>query len=231
MATISFVNVGTFISGIGTLTTTVPAGLRVNDLLLLLVFSGQQTITTPTSVGGTWTQIGDQTIQNGGTAGTNNGAARLAVYYKFARQGEPSATVNDSGNINVAQMAAYRNVDLKRPFFATASAGVGTATTAITMPAVTTTIPNCEILFCIGNGTDANSTAQLSNPVNTNLTNITERIDRVVNTSTGGGLGLIGATSPNAKNIGTTSITNATSTVYGLLTLALRPRRRIAAYS
>ena len=230
-ATVKFVNVGAFNSSAGALSVGVPASLQVDDLLLLLVFSGQQTISTPTTTTGTWTEIGDQANQNAGTAGSANNAARLAVYYKFAVANEANASVSDSGNINVAQMIAYRNVDKKDPFAAFASGSQASATTSISFPAVTTTTPDCTIVNCLGNGRDANATNGTSNLTNANLTELSRQFDRTVNTSTGGGVGLFDGILPLRGSSGNTTVTNGGSTVYGYLTLALKPIRRIIAYT
>ncbi len=228
----SFVNVGTFQSGAGTLSVPAPAGIVNGDFLILLIHSANQTITTPTTTTGTWTQIGDQTVQATGTAGAQ-GAVRLGVYYKFTTGTEANAAVADSGDLNVAQMLAYRGVDRLAPFADNAGGAQASAAAAPTLPAVSPAMPDCKIVFGLAVGRDANSTANYNALTNANLTNINERIDRTVNTNTGGGLAAWDADDTTTGSTGTSTTTKngAWTDANAYLTMALRPKRRVISFS
>lgn len=105
----------------------------------------------------------------------------------------------------------------------------------LTLPAVTTTIPNAEILFCVANDRDLVNTTSFDNLTNANLTSINERIDQTIATGTGGGLALYEATAPLAGNIGTsTLVKNAgftTTATAAYLTIALRPKKRLSLFT
>jgi hypothetical protein len=219
-------NVGTFQSGAGALTVTVPSGIAQDDLLLLLIMSANQTIATPTTTTGTWTQIGDQTNQGTGTAGAAGGV-RLAVYYKFATSAEASASVSDSGDINVAQMIAFNGVDIANPFNANASNILTPGNASLSMPAVTTTIPYTVIVNAVANDRDANNSNNFGTTFsNTNLTNVVKKIDQTVNTATGGGLACWTGYLSDATSSGNSTATNGAAVTIGYLTMALRPRKR-----
>lgn len=228
---ISYVDVGTFQSGTADIVVPPPAGILNGDLLILLVHSANETINTPTGTTGTWTEIGSQAAQGTGTAG-GIGAVRLGVFYKFTNGTESDATVTDTGNLTVGQMLAIRGVDRLNPFAATAGGAQASAAAAPTLPAVSPTMPNAFIVFGMAVGRDANSTANFNALTNANLTNITERIDRTVNTANGGGLACWTANDSTAGSTGTSTTTKngAWTDANGYLTMALRPKRRVISY-
>ena len=222
MATIQYVAAGTFTSGAAALSVPAPAGILAGDLLLLVCESANQAITAPTG----YTEIGAQASQATGTAAAAGGV-RLAVFYKFTTGTEANITVADSGDHTTARIHAFRNVNYTNPFNATAS-GIGTpANTAVTMPAVTTTVPNAMIVLCLANDRDIASTNNFAaNAVNANLTTITERTDQTVTTGAGGGIALWTAFKTTVGSTGTTTATNGAAVTYGYLTIALRPEAR-----
>jgi len=239
MATISFVGVGTFQAGNGNLSVPAPAGLQRGDLLILLIESENEPIATPTSAEGTWTQIGTQATSATGAAKAA-GATRLAVYYKYTDGTEGNASVSDTGDHTTAQMAAYRRVHRTNPVHAVAQgATAGTTTAALTLPAVTTTVPGCQILLCIANDRDV-TTSPTNNPsfntaTNANLTGIAKRLDATNVVADGGGVCSQDGIFASTGSTGTTSVTkqaNFTSAASaGYTVVALRPARRIIKYT
>lgn len=213
----AFVAVGAFQSGTGALTVPPPAGIAANDLLVLLVESANQAITTPTG----WTQV-TNSPQSTGTAAAAGGV-RLGVFYKFTAGSESSASVADTGDHTTAIMAAYRGVDTTSPFNATAGSVQASASASWTLPGVTTTGDNCLIVLAIGNDRDLNNSASISSFSNANLNSLSERFDQTVNSSTGGGLALLDGGLLTAGATGTTSVTSAASNTAAFITLALTP--------
>lgn len=224
--TIEVVGVGNFTPGAAALNVPVPSGIQRNDLLIILIMSANQTISI-SSAG--WTQIGDQTVQAVGTAGGATGV-RLGVYYKFAGATEGNVGVNDSGNINAAQIIAFRYVNRTNPFIATSGGAQASAAAAPTLPAITTTIPNALILFALANGRDLATPAggSFSNLTNANLNTITERMDETTATQTGGGVAAWTAYAALRGNIGTSTTTKngAWTEATAYLTIGLRPKAR-----
>lgn len=221
---IEVVGVGAFTSAAAAMTVPVPTGLKVNDLLMILIMSANETISI-NSAG--WTQIGDQTVQAVGTAGGATGV-RLGVYYKFAGATEASVSVNDSGNINAAQTIAFRFVNKRNPFIATSGGAQASAAAAPTLPAITTTTPHALIFFALACGRDAASTNNFSALTNANLNTITERMDASTSTQSGGGVASWTAYADVTGNIGTSTTTKAVAwtEANAYLTIGLRPKAR-----
>jgi hypothetical protein len=230
--TIQFVNVGAFVSGTAAVTVVMPAGLQVNDLLMILVHSENQAITAPTG----WTEVGSQATQSVGAAGVAGGT-RLGVFWKWAAATNPNVTVADTGVLTCAQAIAFRYVSTINPFIATSGGAQASSTANPTLPAVTTTVPNSLIFFAVAMGNDLSAgTNNFTSLTNANLTSITERMDTNVITQQGGGVAAWTAyylptgntgTSTAVKNTATTGGgwgTTADTTAY--LTIALRPKAR-----
>lgn len=219
------IGVGAFQGSAGSITHTIGGTSGISepgDLILIFLGSANEAFTpvspyvaVPSSPQGT------------GTAGAI-GAVRLTIFYKIADGTETTYVTGDSGNHNTVASMVIRRVDRINPFNANAG-NTAAAATAITCPAVTTTVPECLIINAIATDYDANSTAVFSNPTNANLTNITEHIDGATNQQNGGGLGVFTGEKGTAGSTGTTSVTQIASEETGRITLAIAPlRRRIA---
>jgi poly(3-hydroxybutyrate) depolymerase len=194
------------------------------DLILIFLESANQAFTAP--VGGGYIALASSP-QGTGTAGAAN-ATRLTVFYKISNGAETTYVTGDSGDHNCVASLVLRGVDLLNPINATAG-NTAAASTTITLPAVTTTVPECLIILAVATDRDLNSAATFSNPVNANLANFVERIDSTTNTGQGGGLGIYTAEKGTAGTTGTTNITQAVSEETGRITIAIAPlRRRIA---
>ena len=221
---IEFVNVGTFTSaGGGTnITVTMPANLKVNDLIMVLVYSSNQAITIPTG----WTEIGNQANQAVGVAG-NNGATRLAVFYRWATTSNPSVTVTGTADVTAGQSIAFRFVNKNNPFIATASGTQASSANNPTLNGITTTCANAFIFFAMGVGRDNTGTANFTGFTNANLNTITERMDASTATGNGGGVAAWTAFAALTGAIGNSTATKSgwtDSTTH--LTIGLRPKPR-----
>jgi hypothetical protein len=194
------------------------------DLILIFLESANQAFTAP--VGGGYIELASSP-QSQGTAGANTGV-RLTIFYKIANGDETTYVTGDSGDHNIVGSFVIRGVDLQNPINATAGT-IQAATTAIVCPTVTTTVPECLIIHAMASNRDANSTANWSAPVNANLANFVERIDRTFNTAQGGGLGIYTSQKGTAGAVGTTNFTQGASVSVSNITIAIAPlRRRIA---
>ena len=192
------------------------------DLILIFLESANQAFTAPTG----YLQV-TASPQGQGTAGQAN-ATRLTIFYKISDGTETTYVTGDSGDHNIVCSFVIKDVDRENPINDSVG-NTAAAATALTCPAVTTTVPECLIVIATTSDRDGNTTAQFSNPVNANLTSITERIDQTFNTGQGGGLGIFTGLKATAGSTGTTAVTQATSEETSRITLAIAPlRRRIA---
>jgi len=213
----TYVNQGAFTAGTGALSVPVPTGYADGDILVLLVSSANETISTP----GGWTEV-TNSPQGTGTAGAAGGI-RLAAFWKLVSGSQSAVSVADSGSVTAGQMFLFRGIDSAGPINITAGSVNTPASTSWSCPAVTTTIPNCLILNCIGQDRDANSITSLTAASNANLASLTKRADETVNAGAGGGLGLYTGSKVVAGDTGVTSVTSATTTTAAFITIALAP--------
>jgi hypothetical protein len=215
---VQYVSAGTAASGAAAITVALPATRQTDDLLLLLVETANQAVTTPSG----WTEAPSSPQGTGTAAGT--AATRLSLFYRWVDGTETNASVADSGDHQTAQIICYRGVDLSNPFNASAGSVKDTASTAVTFPSVTTTVDNCRVLLIEAHALpDSNSTAIVSGHTNANLTDIIEQLDQNTNAGNGGGFSLADGAMETAGATGTSSATLTTSSVGAHITLALQP--------
>lgn len=230
---------GTGSSGAGAVTPGLPTGTALNDILLMLVQSSNETISTPTnSVGGTWAEV---TTQVGvGTAATA-GSVRLGCYWMRAPGDSTTigtVTVADTGNHTMAIIAGYTGCltsgnpwNTTSVMSAVTTSTVNGNTNSVLTPDITTTVGNCMILMILAHAIDLSSSNQC-NFTTLGLGHldaspgITKRVDSAITQGTGGGWGmaddtltaagtvLVAATAPGCKLA--TATTNAI-----VMTLAL----------
>jgi hypothetical protein len=218
--TVTFVDAGAFFENIAGITITPPQSYINNDLLVLVITSTNQTITTPTD-GGTWTEVSNSP-QSTGTAGASQ-SIRVAVYTKIASGSQANVGVTDTGVLTTGQMFSFRRVDQTTPVEVTSGSVLATAGTTHTLPAVTTSTNNAMIAHISGIGRDANTTVNYSSPTNANLTDLLVVVSRTVSTANGGGIGLVTGTKTTSGSTGTTSVTVAASSKGAFVTLGVKP--------
>jgi hypothetical protein len=196
---------------------------NVGDLILIFLGSANQTF-TPVSG---YLEVPDSP-QGLGQAGTGN-AVRLTIFYKFSDGTETTYVTGDSGNHNLVSSFIISGVDRVNPFNVTAG-DTNAASTDITCPAVTTSVPECLIINAINTDRDANTVGSyFTSPSNANLANITIQVNKTSNVQQGGGFGIISGEKATAGSTGTTAVTQGASEETARITLALAPlRRRIA---
>lgn len=115
-----------------------PSGIVNTDVMIAVVAYASGTLTTPSS----WTNIFT-------TVGTNG---TVAAYYKVAGGSEPADytwSINTSGSLSVATVGFY-NVNTSTPINISGSQANNTASTTMTAPSVTTTIPETMLLYLGG---------------------------------------------------------------------------------
>lgn len=193
-----------------------PAGWQPGDLLLLTCMTANQTVATPSG----WTEV---TPQVGTGTAANAAAVRLAVFRRIAQAGDTGPTMADVGDVLYATIRAYRGVDQTTPIDVTSTIQTAASSTAVSMPAVTTTGADRLIYHCVANTTDTN-TAQVNfaSWSNAALTNFQDIGGDNTNVGTGGGLSHLIATKATAGSTGTTTATLATASAQAKITIAIK---------
>lgn len=218
---VEYISIGSVAANAAAITVGLPASRQTDDLLLLLVETANQDVTLTGTDSSNWVQLTSSPQGTGTAAGT--AATRLTVYYRWVDGTEANIGVGDSGDHQIAQIINYRGVDTTNPFNAQAGSTRTTAGTTVTYPSVVTTVDDCMVLLMEAHSLpDSNSTAITSGYTNANLTSITERMDQNTNAGNGGGFSLAEGIKATAGTVGTSSATT-TSSVGGMITLALKP--------
>ena len=212
----TFVNKGAFASGVGALTVAVPAAYADNDVFLLFVESANEAIATPAG----WTQVTNSPQFTGSAAAI--GGVRLGIFYKVVTGAQSSVSVADTGNHTTAIIMGFRGVDTATPVNISAGA-VSAATTAMSLPSVTTTVVDTFVVLAAAMDTDAASTATVTGWANASLTGIVEQHDQTVASGVGGGLAIATGVKATAGSTGATTATGSTSVTHAYLTIALKP--------
>jgi hypothetical protein len=196
-----------------------PSGHTTNDLLVLMIQTSNQ---APSPVcPSTWTQAGPQ--NGAGTAGNAN-ANRLIVCWKRDGGSETNPAVADSGDHQMAAIAAYSGVATTGdPFHFLSSGTKATASTSFSATGGQTAVDNSLVVVIGGASIDATSTTQCGSATNTDLGSLTERLDSFDVDGTGGGFCLEDGTKVTAGSVGATTLTEGTSTADAWMTLALLP--------
>jgi hypothetical protein len=139
-------SVGDLVAAVGALTIPLPSGVEVNDVLIVQMKS--PTAAPPPILadlnGGTWAAVGP--FGGAATGGVVRGQWLWSRYN--GTQGPP--TTVDIGADLFGRMVAVRGcITTGSPINATAEIAPTFAETVSSIPALTTTMPNCLILDCI----------------------------------------------------------------------------------
>jgi len=222
VTTPTFVAAGAVSSGTGAITPALPSGRATNDILLLFLETANQAISISNQNGGTWTAV-TNSPQGTGTAGGSS-ATRLTVFWSRYNGTQGAPTTSDSGNHQIGRMIAVRGaITSGNPWDVTAGGVETTSDTSGSIPGATTTVANTLVVAAIAtNLPDATGTANFSAWANSNLTNVTERIDNTRNSGNGGGLGIVTGVKATAGAYGNTTVTTASSAVKGMMSIAIK---------
>lgn len=184
--------------------------------ILLIESTGGEAISFSNAQG--FTELANSPSATGsGTAGT-----RISAYYCRATSSSmASPALNDPGNHWYGVILTFQDcIDSGSPIDVTAAAQKATASTSMTMPAVTTTVNKTLVLNVAARDND-NAAAAGSSPSNANLDNLTERFDLGTTFGNGGGIMVWSGEKATAGSTGTTGAT-VTSSINAYLTIALK---------
>lgn len=207
----TFVAIGSLGFGTGAITPGLPTGWAQNDILVLIIETNNQAIT----VSG-YTEAVSSPASNAGTNPT-----RLTVFWKRAGASETAPTTSDSGDHQVGRIAAYRGCITSGDPFDVTNSDSGGVGTSISIVGATTTWANSLILVAVAS-TDNVSASRFSAWINTDLSNLTERIDNGRNDGAGGAIGMADGGKAVAGSYGATSVTQVNAVEYATWTGALK---------
>jgi hypothetical protein len=212
----AFKAAGTQNNQTGSATVAWPAGHAAGDFGLLCIETcgGEPVPATPAG----WTPVANSPQATGaGTAGT-----QLTVFYKFAASGSELGTpTGDAGDHNLGVIVSVTGVaPAGLPWDVTAGGVKAAAAANISLPAVTTTMPDTLIVQIATHDLDV-SVPQFTGHANAALVNLTERHDQSSTQGNGGGIAVWTGEKAAAGSIGTTTA-NVAASVNAMLTIALR---------
>lgn len=156
------------------------------------------------------------------TGATTNGTQITIYWCRATSTSQASPVVTDPGNHVYGVILTFAGcAPSGNPWDVTAAAVKASASTSMTLPAVTTTTGNDLIVLGATRDNDSASAAG-SSPSNANLFNLTERFDLGTALGNGGGIMVWTGVKATPGSTGTTSAT-VTSSINAYLTVALRP--------
>lgn len=218
---------GTFTVANVAITPPLPAGIVADDILLLYLTTANAVITIADAAGGTWTELPDSP-QGQGTIDTAGGN-RITVFWSRYNGTQTAPTTSDSGNFNMGVILAYSGrITTGNPYDVTAG-DTQAATTAGSIPGDTTTVDGCDIVAAASTDRDANSTTNATDWANASLASITERVDDVSASFSGGGFAIADGVKTTAGVVDATTWTQAASANLCNHMVALKPPAGAAA--
>jgi hypothetical protein len=199
-------------------TVSLPSGLQQDDVLLLLVETANQTVDVTAPAG--WGVV-PGSPQGAGTGG-GTAATRISVFWKRYAAGDANPTLSDSGNHQSAQILAFRGTASSGdPWDATAYGAAG-ASTAITIPGLTTTVPDTLIVDIVAHGIDTAASNQVSGFDNPSVVGLQKIADNSSTAGNGGGLAVAISRKLTPGAVSATTAVLASSFQQGLFKIALK---------
>jgi hypothetical protein len=215
----AYVNgIGTGVGATGTANPAWPAH-AAGDIGLLFCESANENITLTTANG--FAAVPGATQGTGAAAGPNS--TRLQVWWARATSGAMAApVVADPGNHVYCRIVTVRGaIASGNPWEVVAGGVKATASTSVSMAAVTTTIQNTLIVHAVSHNID-NAGAQFTNVSNANLSGLSEDADAGATSGNGGGIAVWDGVLASPGNTGNTTATVANS-VNAFVTIAFVP--------
>lgn len=214
---VTYQTVGTQQNGVGALTVTWPTHLT-NDIGVLVV----ETDGAGTNMA---TPSGWDLIQGPITDVANNTGSKLYAFWRRATSGAMgSVAVPDSGDHQIARIYTFRGaLQSASPIDVSTSSTKTTASTTVTIPAVTTTVANTLVVWIVSRPNDTTSTTHFRVATFAGLTGVAEAAEAGSTQGNGGGWTLQYGTEATAGSTGTGTITSlAVSTTNSIIVFALK---------
>ena len=214
------VGVGTVAAGTGDVVPTLPS-FAVDDIAWIVV--EQSPVNNfPSSSG---YPSGYDLVPNSQQKPASNATdGNTTVYWRRLQSGDTDPTVPDTINHTSARIIVTRGSPTTgNPWDVTNGGTDNTSTNALSVTGNTTTVDDCLILIFAGTGTDTDSTAEWSTPVNIDLANLTERMDNYNSNGNGGGFCCYTGEKAAAGAYGATTLVIATAGTKAFCTIAVKP--------
>lgn len=197
----SVVGVGAQAAGQAAVTPAFPVGYTAVADDIAVTFCECDTADTLTPPSG-WAQVTQSNVSTG-TAPT-----KLTAIWRRIVGGDTAPQIADAGNHIVGRMIIVRGcVTSGDPWDVAAQTTELVADTTVSIPAVTTGVPDCLILAAFSTGQDVSSTAGATAWANGSLANVTERMDDWTALGTGGGFSMATGEKATAGSTGATTAT------------------------
>lgn len=210
---IAFRNAGTVASGLAAINPGLPT-LVADDIHVLVIETENEPVPAMTG----WNNVGAGTINV-----ATGSVTALTIRWRPAQAGDTAPTVPDSGNHQIARIAAFSGVDTTNPWDVTLFGTETVADTSVSFPNPTTTTANTMIVHCFGTGQDTATAQSSSTATNAGLTNLTIRMNDWTTSGTGGGFAMFTGEKASIGAVGvTTSTMTGTANFKTLFTGALK---------
>jgi hypothetical protein len=205
----------------GAVSIALPAGIAVNDILILVASTiAGETITITTTGGWTWNAVTGSPIDV-------TGGEKLYVWWARSVTGSETApSITPGSDHSQGRIAAYSGcLETGSPINVQATGSETTSDTSFSFATgISTTVANCLVLCACSTGNDVSSTAQFGTMANTSLTALAERMDNATTNGGGGGFALAEGLRAAAGTCGTFTSTLATASAKAYIAFALRPQ-------
>jgi len=219
----TFFAAGAFVSGTGSVNAAWPASHAINDLGLLIIQTNNQAV--PATPAG-WTAVlnSPQGIGTGGTGGST----RLTMFYRRATSAaEGVVATGDSGSVQAAMILVFRGVTTTGdPWDVTSGSTTTPASTAVSIPGGTTTVPDTMVVAIVAHARDFNTTnTQVGTWANASLSGFTDltAADNTTNAGNGGGFAAAYGVKAVAGAYAATTAVLANSSLQAKMSIALKP--------
>lgn len=212
------VGVGTVSAGTGDVTPGLPSGWAANDIHLMVV--EQSAVNNFGAAPSGWALV-TNCQQKFGSAATDG---NIQVFWRRAVAGDPDpATMVDTINHTSARIIGIRGCPTTGNPWDVTNGGTEAAGLTVTITGNTTTVPDCLVVIFGGTGVDQDSTTEWSLFVNTDLVNLTERMDNYNSQGNGGGFACATGEKATAGAYGNTTAAIVNSETKAWCTIALKP--------
>ena len=214
----TFVNAGTCAGGTGTITPGMPGSVLTGDILLLFTETYDAPAVTLSGGTETWRAVSSSPV------GIIN-YTRLSAFWARASQNSPtSPTTNDTGNHQSGCIIAIRNaVSTGTPWDTVSTGTENTSDTSGSITGTSTLGTNRMIVAAMATDLpDASGSSNFSSWANSDLVNVTERVDYTDGSGNGGGIGVATGAKSTAGSYGATTVTLANAARKAFMTLAIK---------
>lgn len=195
-----------------------PAGIAVDDILLLEIETANQAVTITAQNGGTWVEVTNSPQGTGSAASAT--ATRLTVFWSRYNGTQGAPTISDSGDHQIGRVHAFRGCKTTGDPWNITSGNVEAASdTSLSATGATTTAANCLVCIMASLMDDAQNFG--ATWTNASLANITVRQNSSGTAGNDGRHILVTGEKATAGTYNATTNTLTANSVKAMMTIAL----------